>query len=65
MTKEVSQLTLPHGDINYDFEIVVEDGLVTTSHPTLGSKTTQVGGSPWDSIGTQLARELIRDNLKQ
>ena len=62
MVTENAKLSIPHGDTVYQFDITVEDGLVTAAHPELGSKTTQVGNSAWDSIGSQLARELIRDS---
>ena len=41
------------------FTYVVEQELVTVSHPEYGKKTTQVGGSPPESIARMMARELI------
>jgi hypothetical protein len=61
MAKKIAKLSIPHDDRVFEFTLTVEDGLVTAAHPDLGSKTTQVGNSPWDVIGAQLARELIRE----
>jgi hypothetical protein len=41
------------------FTYAVEQELVTVSHPEYGKKTTQVGGSPPESIARMMARELI------
>ena len=63
MNDNVATLSILHNDDVYEFTLTVEDGLVTAAHPEFGSKTTQVGNSPWDAIGAQLARELIRENM--
>jgi hypothetical protein len=39
--------------------------MVTTSSPLFGSKTTQVGGSPPESIGRVLLGELVREGTQR
>ena len=56
----MTEFTVNEGGKNYSCEYIVKSGMVTV-HVLGFSKTTQVGGSPPETIARMLAREIIRE----
>jgi len=53
------RVTIKIGNQEHSAPYSVERGIVTVRHPLYGSRSTQVGGSPPETIARMLLREIV------